>query len=61
MPSIDFSHLSQREPNNPERIDVADIPKAELDRRNAAFPVNRTQAVPWPDVRAKLHGTRRLG
>jgi len=68
MPTIDFSHLSPQ-----ERLDLAgelldslderDVPlpegmKAELDRRNAAFPDLRPHAVSWAEVRAKLRPNR---
>lgn len=64
MPTLDFSHLSPQ-----ERIDlIGDICdsldgealplsaewKAELDRRNATFADDRTHAIPWGDLRARL-------
>jgi len=64
MPSVDFSHLSPQERLDLigdlwDSLDDADIPvppelRAELDRRTAAFPETRKQAVPWAAVRAKL-------
>lgn len=68
MARIDFSHLSPQERLELigdlwESLDGADVPvpaelKAELDRRNAAFAENRTHAVPWATVRAKLRPDR---
>lgn len=59
MPTIDFSH-----PFVQKRLDLigeaplSDGLQAELDRRNAAFPGSRSNAVPWAEVRAKLRPSR---
>jgi len=68
MPSIDFRHLSPQERLDLigdlwDSLDADDVPvptelKAELDRRNAAFDADRSRAVPWEDVRAKLRSRR---
>jgi len=68
MPSIDFSHLSPQERLDLigelwDSLDGADVPvspelRAELDRRNAAFPTARGNAVPWTSVRSRLRPDR---
>jgi len=64
VPRIDFSALSPQERlelvGDPlDSLEDSDIPlsegmRAELDRRNAAFPETRKHAAPWAEVRARL-------
>lgn len=68
MATVEFRHLSAQERLDLigeiwESLDVSDVPvpadlRAELDRRNTAFPDERKRAVPWSEVRAKMRPGR---